>query len=207
MDAPSSVSPFKQSRWFTRGWTLQELIAPQVLIFFDRAWVVLGTKKDMASSSNILSSIMRIDKKFLLSTDRFWYLRDDGPFIAQIMSWAADRQTTRIEDKALGLFDINMPLLYGDGKNAFFRLQEELIKCSNDPSLFAWGLDAAVQRLGPHEQPSLDFTSIFEPGGAKTTGLLAQSPKDFRHCGNIRRCNSGMAGSGVLMQLSTEAFV
>ncbi|PMD30328.1 hypothetical protein L207DRAFT_396175, partial [Hyaloscypha variabilis F] len=141
IDAPYLVSTFKSSRWFTRGWTLQELLAPQDLVFFDRNWRFLGTKEYMASSGDILSSVTRIDNKFLLSDDRFWHLRDDGPCIAEIMSWAADRKTTRIEDTSyclLRLFDINMPLLYGEGRKAFFRLQEELIKCSNDPSLFAW---------------------------------------------------------------------
>ena len=190
----------RTSRWFTRGWTLQELIAPAKLIFFDLKWMVLGTKETMV---DILSSITRIDKTFFLSTDRFWYLRDDGPCIAQIMSWAADRKTTRVEDKAyclLGLFDINMPLLYGEGKKAFFRLQEELIKCSNDASLFAWGVPQTVRQLDIDGENVLDenFNDIYniweiDQADISTTGLLARSPEEFRHSGNIRRRNLGMA--------------
>ena len=61
--------------------------------------------------------------------------------IAQRMGWAAGRETTRIEDEAyclLGVFGINMPLIYGEGSRAFLRLQEEIIKRSNDLSILAW---------------------------------------------------------------------
>jgi len=57
------------------------------------------------------------------------------------MSWAAERETTRNEDVAyclMGIFDINMPLLYGEVPKAFIRLQEEIMRYSNDQSLFAW---------------------------------------------------------------------
>jgi len=57
------------------------------------------------------------------------------------MSWAAFRETSRIEDIAyclLGIFDVNMPLLYGEGKKAFIRLQQEIMKGTHDFSLFAW---------------------------------------------------------------------
>jgi hypothetical protein len=58
------------------------------------------------------------------------------------MTWVSRRKTTRTEDLAyclLGIFDISMPLLYGEGDKAFFRLQEEIMKTSGDQSLFAWG--------------------------------------------------------------------
>lgn len=61
--------------------------------------------------------------------------------IAQRMSWAARRRTSRLEDEAyclMGIFGINMPLLYGEGENAFIRLQHEIMRVSNDHSLFAW---------------------------------------------------------------------
>jgi hypothetical protein len=58
------------------------------------------------------------------------------------MSWAAKRECTRVEDVAyslLGIFGVNMPLLYGEGKRAFMRLQLEILKNSDDESIFAWG--------------------------------------------------------------------
>jgi len=61
--------------------------------------------------------------------------------VAVKVSWSAGRQTTREEDRAyclLGIFNVAMPLIYGEGSGAFRRLQEEIIKRSNDLSLFAW---------------------------------------------------------------------
>jgi len=86
------------------------------------------------------------------------------------MSWAAKRETTRLEDQAyclLGIFGVNMPPLYGEGPNAFFRLQLEIMRISNDESLFAWE-DKRV-------------LSQFVTSG----GLLAPSPIFFRYSYDI----------------------
>lgn len=91
-----------------------------------------------------MMSTTRIENEFLLGSNVFLDGdKLDSPSIAQIISWAAERKTTRVEDMAYclsGLFDINLPLLYGEGKTTFFRLQEELLKTSDDQSLFAWGI-------------------------------------------------------------------
>jgi hypothetical protein len=188
LDDSSDGLSFTRSRWFTRGWTLQELIAPQNLVFFSRDWHRIGTKNHL---SHELSRITRVEQKFLTSRDLFWHLRDDSPSIAQIMSWAAERRTTRIEDRAyclLGLFDITMPLLYGEGKKAFFRLQEELIKASNDQSLFAWGTSPA-QQLGVTDFNNRHPLEAMIEHDLKlgTTGMFAQPPGDFRNSGKICR--------------------
>jgi len=63
--------------------------------------------------------------------------------VAEKMSWAASRETTRIEDTAyclLGIFNVNIPLLYGEEEKAFRRLQEEIIRTTPDRSIFAWRL-------------------------------------------------------------------
>ena len=68
--------------------------------------------------------------------------------IAQRMSWASHRVTTRTEDTAyclIGIFDVNMPMLYGEGQKAFFRLQEEIIKHSDDHTIFAWPINRPDQ--------------------------------------------------------------
>jgi hypothetical protein len=188
LDGLSDGLSFTSSRWFTRGWTLQELIAPQNLVFFSHNWHDIGTKKSLSSE---LSRITRVEQKFLTSRDLFWHLRDDSPSIAQIMSWAAERRTTRVEDRAyclLGLFDITMPLWYGEGRKAFFRLQEELIKVSNDQSLFAWGISPGQQlRLTDFDDRHLLEAMIEHDWKLGTTGMFAQSPADFRNSGNICR--------------------
>lgn len=122
-----------KSRWFTRGWTLQELIAPTHLIFCDQSWVERGTKKEFAG---LLREITPIDMKVLLDPSKIYTMP-----VGARMSWAASRETTRIEDRAyslLGIFDINMPLIYGEGSKAFRRLQEEIIRRSNDVTIFDW---------------------------------------------------------------------
>ncbi|KAI6022057.1 heterokaryon incompatibility protein-domain-containing protein, partial [Pisolithus marmoratus] len=120
--------------WFSRGWTLQELIAPKEVEFFNKNWVSIGTKQDLTST---LEDITRIPSEVLRSG------RVAGGYssVAQIMSWAADRKTTRVEDRAyslLGLFGVNMPMLYGEGSGAFQRLQLEIIRVSSDHSILAW---------------------------------------------------------------------
>jgi len=123
---------FSDSRWFSRGWTLQELIAPQALNFYNDFWEDLGTKSSFALT---LKEITGIPVDILCGGSLSEYC------VAEIMSWASNRQTTRVEDMAyslLGLFNINLPLLYGEGNKAFARLQEEILRATGDYSLFAW---------------------------------------------------------------------
>src|ERR1700712_3631277 len=109
-DASQSFSTlgtdFSESRWWRRGFTLQELIAPSAVIFLNQDWTQIGSK---SSLQRRISMITRIPGNVLLKGDL------EGTSIAQRMSWASRRQTTRPEDIAyclMGIFDINMPLLY-----------------------------------------------------------------------------------------------
>lgn len=124
----------QESRWFYRGWTLQELIAPDEAVFYSKAWCRLGTKSELSAAISLITSI---DQEFL---DR---RRLNSASIAQRTSWAARRETSRTEDTAyclLGLFDVNMPLIYGEGTKAFQRLQEDILMSHpGDYTLFAWG--------------------------------------------------------------------
>ncbi|KAH7128035.1 heterokaryon incompatibility protein-domain-containing protein [Dactylonectria estremocensis] len=125
---------FDTSRWFTRGWTLQELIAPHELHFFDCNWRKMQSRHDLAER---LSNITGIHKDILSRRHRL----ERNESIATKMKWAANRVTTREEDIAyclLGLFDINMPLLYGEGRNAFIRLQEEILRRAPDQTILTW---------------------------------------------------------------------
>jgi hypothetical protein len=121
------------SAWFYRGWTLQELLAPEEVVFYSREWIELGTKRTL---SDALVRWTFIDP---LALSKRRQLKSFS--VAQRMSWAAKRKTTRLEDEAyslLGLFDINMPLLYGEGRRAFARLQEQILARTNDMSILAW---------------------------------------------------------------------
>ncbi|RPD57969.1 HET-domain-containing protein [Lentinus tigrinus ALCF2SS1-7] len=165
------------TRWNKRGWTLQELVAPRIVIFLSRTWEMLGSKADFAgileNATGIPARLLRLEASL-------------GDFsVAQRMSWAAHRETTRVEDEAyclLGIFDINMPTLYGEGRRAFQRLQEEIMKQSHDTTLFAWGdpLPTLVIDLALQKTASLLLT---EPTSA--SHLFAQSPFAFKGCERV----------------------
>lgn len=139
-DDCNGIEEFRNSSWLTRGWTLQELLAPDIVVFVDVGWKVLGHKcqiylnypcerktiLDRDHLTELLSWITGIDCLYL---DNSYEIRNAS--IACRMSWASSRSTTRVEDTAyclLGIMGVNMPLLYGEGEMAFFRLQEELVK-------------------------------------------------------------------------------
>ena len=179
VDVMSDDSELTKTEWVRRGWTLQELLAPSQIIFYSNDWQNIGTKESLGS---ILSTITHIEEE---------YLRKKKPLsaasIAKRMSWASRRKTSRPEDIAyclMGIFEVNMPMLYGEGEKAFIRLQvvlkskdtlhadkyltaiqEEIMKHSDDNSLFAW-VDESQSDLALH-------------------GLLANHPKCFGSSGSI----------------------
>jgi hypothetical protein len=166
---------FSKSRWFTRGWTLQELVAPRCIQFFGQDWTLIGTKKLPMESPKHAREDNPSNDPFLLKLARITGIREEvlqDPLairrtsVAQRMSWAARRQTTRGEDIAyamMGLFGVNMPILYGEGQQkAFKRLQFEIIKSSPDQSIFAWRANR------------------------ESSGLLAETPLDFAESGEIQ---------------------
>jgi hypothetical protein len=119
-------------------------------------WEEMGTKESLRMELSQVTGI-----KYLFNFE--------DASVAQKMSWAAKRVTTRLEDQAyclLGMFGVNMPPLYGEGRGAFLRLQLEIMKISNDESLFAWQ-DLSI----------------------KSGGLLAPSPKSFRYATDIISAN------------------
>ncbi|GAB7343107.1 hypothetical protein MBLNU457_1185t1 [Dothideomycetes sp. NU457] len=179
---PISKTSFEQSQWFTRGWTLQELLAPENIIFYSHDWQAFGTR---SSLQDTISSITTIPKQCLDSDkNRTREAQIRSYSAATIMSWAASRRTKRPEDRAyslLGIFDVQMPLLYGEGDRAFQRLQMEIAKMNNDPTLFLWhpppadGMSGPIARtIGP-PAPTLTPENLdrqFEPCAATATHLL-----------------------------------
>ncbi|PSN70767.1 HET-domain-containing protein [Corynespora cassiicola Philippines] len=132
-DKSYQLHSFKESTWFTRGWTLQELLAPAVVEFYSSDWALFGTKSSLLE---IVSSVTRVPSSALISRQNIALAT-----VAQKLSWAASRQTKKEEDTAyclLGLLDVSMPLIYGEGRKAFYRLQRQLMESSNEHTLFAW---------------------------------------------------------------------
>lgn len=170
-DPRAPESDFRDSKWHTRGWTLQELIAPERVIFLSCTWRFLGTKIGLAST---LEQITNVDFAILAGRAAL-----DSVSVAKRMSWAARRQTTRVEDRAyslLGIFGVHMSPIYGEGTNAFLRLQEEVIKTIPDQSIFAWGRTCTL--LSPAE-------AKFSVPGISNPGLLAPSPTHFEEIGDV----------------------
>ncbi|KAI6380301.1 hypothetical protein MCOR25_001729 [Pyricularia grisea] len=121
-DVPSRQ--LRDSRWFTRGWTLQELIAPREMVFCSSDWNEVG-KKSSSEFCELLANITGVDGRVLRGN-----INLDEISVANRMRWAVNRKTTRREDMAyclMGIFSVNMPLLY-----------EEIMRETDDHSIFAW---------------------------------------------------------------------
>ncbi|KAI1806918.1 HET-domain-containing protein [Daldinia bambusicola] len=134
------------SRWLTRAWTLQELIAPSRIIFYGRGWAEIGRQSEewVQRSITFVTGIPRL----VISTRKY-----------SLSDYSMSRTSL------LGLLDINMPLLYGKGDKAFMRLQEEILKETDDHSLLCW----TVPRLSPR--------------AGTLEGVFAKSPDDFAESG------------------------
>ena len=157
---------FENSRWFTRGWTLQELIAPPMVEFYAHDWREIGTK---FSLRKLISKVTGIDVRILEGAD------PGTCHVAERMSWAANRETTRVEDAAyclLGIFKVHIPLIYGEGQRAFFRLQEEIMRTSEDYTMLAWGLSKFLSNK--HHWKGVQLNS-----GAGSRRPLADGAIDF----------------------------
>jgi len=166
--------------WFSRGWTLQEMIAPWSVQFFNKDWHPIGDKRSLSPT---LEDITRVPQHILKEG-----LSSNRPCIAQIMSWAANRTTTRVEDRAyslMGLLDVNMPMLYGEGKKAFHRLQLEIVRTSNDQSIFAWGCNSVDVRTG---------------------SILADNPNCFWDCNRMELTNRDEFIESLKKHIPEEMF-
>jgi hypothetical protein len=185
-DYRGNLHDLHKCAWFSRGWTLQEMLAPDRVIFFTAHWEVIGHKlRDDLSSllygefcpcqrnptpselallglhiTPWLAKASRIPEIYLTT------VKVEEASIAARFSWASHRSTTRTEDRAyslMGLFGINMPLLYGEGDDAFRRLQEEILRQSDDTSIFC--------------HSNNDF--LYKPS------ILARDPGCFSTSGNV----------------------
>ncbi|KAI0136464.1 heterokaryon incompatibility protein-domain-containing protein [Xylariales sp. AK1849] len=167
-DQKTDVKP----RWFSRGWTLQELLAPRNVRFFSASWEYLG---DKVTLQHFITPMTGIAARVLEHRTP----PSDVP-VATRMHWASKRETTRDEDKAyclLGLFDANMPLLYGEGLyKAFQRLQEQILKITEDQTIFLRrSLQVQVRLHGEYKQETLHVRNW----GGLHGSILAQSPAEF----------------------------
>lgn len=149
----STLRDLRRCRYFSRGWTLQELLAPHTVRFYASNWTFLGELE--GKLAQVISKRTGIDVLLLTHHKKL-----DDFSIPQKLSWASLRETTRVEDRAyslLGLLHVSLDMRYGEGDRAFYRLQQEILKQPHGLSVLAWL-----------------YTDDKRP-----TDLLASSPDDF----------------------------
>ncbi|KAI0329515.1 HET-domain-containing protein [Cubamyces sp. BRFM 1775] len=200
-DVPDSEPPrapysrFRHSQWFKRGWTLQELIAPRDVIFLSQGWVPIASKRTIPA---LLQEITGIDEAVLLGT-----MPLGNVSVARRLSWASQRETTRIEDEAyclMGIFNVHLPVIYGQGREAFIRLQEEILRRIPDATMLAWGpygdlVDTMIgyRSVFPTQQGAsyIDSSCLLAPRPAAFVGdaanLIRVSNRDFAIAFGLRR--------------------
>ncbi|TBU39269.1 HET-domain-containing protein [Dichomitus squalens] len=158
-------SQFRRSRWHKRGWTLQELIAPDRVVFLSQNWKLLGSKVSLAK---VIEQVTGVDRMVLEDPTAVFSVS-----VARRMWWASSRETTRVEDEAyslMGIFGVHIPAIYGEGRHAFVRLQQEILRAIPDQSLFAWG--SCITDTTPGRISGAPDASY---------GLLASAPSDFAY--------------------------
>jgi hypothetical protein len=189
---------FQKSRWFTRGWTLQELIAPVSVEFFsiecDRIGDKLSMMEDIHNVTGIPVQVLQGSPLSSFSTD-------------ERMSWAEGRQTKREEDAAyslLGIFDVYMPLIYGEGRdNAVARLERKINKLGHSQSstlkLSNSLVDQNSNGMGP-------FPFLFKDPGLRFVENVDEILPGFKTKVNLTNV-SGATGSETNRQLGDQSLL
>ena len=182
----SSVKDLAREPWFTRGWTLQELLAPERLRLYGKDWNPVCPKSEEVRGGDdfpfpndklsdfILRSISKVTH---IDVGNIQDFNSTSPrlMVSTKMKWASKRKTTRIEDTAyslLGIFDIMMPIAYGEGDRAFQRLLEAIAHRSGDPSFFAWAGPCSRYSLALPASPACYQTIVSRPYGEHDYTLL-----------------------------------
>ena len=166
---------FRHSVWFERGWTLQELLVPPEVQFYNSTFQYLGRKRN--GLDDHISAATGIGLEYLQDSSR---IRNAS--VAERMRWASRRQTTEIEDEAyclLGLFDISMSPCYGEGEKAFIRLQRKILQKTEDESIFAWWTDR-------------DWTGLLAPSPAAFAGDLPIEAYEYKDRAPILKSGKGL---------------
>ncbi|KAG8214298.1 hypothetical protein J3R82DRAFT_9248 [Butyriboletus roseoflavus] len=186
--ATDNLADFEHEPWFTRGWTLQELLAPKRITFYNKEWAsIFGNAVCPAESRNdkedwrVLGTITKVTG---IPAGDLRHFRPGCERVSEKMRWASQRGTTRAEDVAyalLGIFDITIPISYGEGQWAFHRLMEGIAQRSSEPGFFAWAGDASPYSLAypcspaSYGMPVLDAQTVT---GLRLTGSVFEEVGD-----------------------------
>ncbi|KDR65674.1 hypothetical protein GALMADRAFT_36865, partial [Galerina marginata CBS 339.88] len=143
----SDVPSFHKDQWFTRGWTLQELLAPNFLKFFGKSWRPITSSLNADDNNKIANSASKrhlwnhVSDITGISPDHFTTFNSGIDRARDALAWLSKRKTTRIEDMAyslIGLLGVPLTIAYGEGEMAFYRLQVEILQRTPDLGLFIW---------------------------------------------------------------------
>lgn len=153
LGASSALEDFPSEPWFTRGWTLQELLAPPKMKFFGKNWKPILPRAPLESNDKDHEELLdAIHQVTMIPKHQIVAYHPRCTTVWEKMLWASRRRTTRKEDMAyclIGILDITMPIAYGEGDWAFHRLMEVIIQRSDELEIFAW--------TGPPSPYSLSF--------------------------------------------------
>lgn len=183
------IPAFYKSRWFRRGWTLQELLAPKMVQFYSREEILLGTKNSLEQR---IHEITRIPLEALKGVPLSQFPPEER------LRWAEHRETKKVEDNAyslLGVFQISMSLRYGEGDDAMKRLKEKINKANmtspepiepTGPKHVHWVVSRSANTWFTGRE------DVLQELGAVIDGALAGAPSE-QQCQIVL---SGMGGQG-----------
>lgn len=161
LTATTTLADFEHEPWFRRGWTLQELLAPTRIVFYTKDWSSISvdnvrhveTRNDK-EDWRVLGAVSKVTG---IPAGDLRHFRPGCERVSEKMRWASRRETTRIEDVAyalIGIFDITIPISYGEGPWAFHRLMEGIAQRCSEPGFFAWAGDASPYSLALPSSPA-----------------------------------------------------
>jgi Heterokaryon incompatibility protein (HET) len=170
----SDVEDLASDPWFTRGWTLQELIAPRWIKFFGKRWHPFSDEENDKRCDASHHSVMLhpISAAANVPSNAVGFFLPESYSAREVLSWASGRRTTRVEDIAyclIGLLDISLSIAYGEGRRACFRLMQAIIQNTSDSSIFVW-----------KGKPSIYCSAL----PATPRGYLCEAPKIRGRVGN-----------------------
>ncbi|GIZ44073.1 hypothetical protein CKM354_000728200 [Cercospora kikuchii] len=184
-DTAELKAQVSKSVWFTRGWTLQELLASTIATFYNSDFKLIGLKARDSSFCRTVSLITGVSLAYLHDPSVI-----GSASVAERMRWASLRRTTRVEDIAyclLGLFGVNMPLLYGEETKAFMRLQIEILRKTEDESIFAW------------HTATRGWKGLLAPSPASFAGTRVVEVREIH-----KRTPSSMTNKGLQLSLALQ---
>ncbi|KAI6014968.1 hypothetical protein F5J12DRAFT_814978 [Pisolithus orientalis] len=202
-DTPNTGS-FGSSEWFGRGWTLQELLAPPILLFFTQNWSLYKN----LTSSNHKTDVTVLEELEKVTGIESRFLANFSPGVDDARSrlqWASKRSTTRPEDIAyslFGIFNLHLPILYGESaENALGRLLAEITSQSGDISILDWiGEASSFHSCFPAHITSYQTPPSSPPLHAEESSPMSQLPATSRALRSGSAARGGFVGTKSYVQ-------